>query len=125
MSKKVMKITTAILTFAIIISLSLSVFATDAEKDFTPDSLTGTTTGVENGVTEIKEVGNKLVGILRTVGIVISVVIMIVIGIKYMMGSASEKAEYKKTMIPYVVGAVLLFGASTLATVIYEFATGL
>lgn len=121
MSKKVMKITTAILTFAIIISLSLSVFATD----FTPSNLTGTTTGVENGVNEIKEVGNKLVGILRTVGIVVSVVIMIVIGIKYMMGSASEKAEYKKTMIPYVVGAVLLFGASTLATVIYEFATGL
>ena len=55
MSKKVMKITTAILTFAIIISLSLSVFATD----FTPSNLTGTTTGVENGVNEIKEVGNR------------------------------------------------------------------
>ena len=45
-----------------------------------------------------------------------------VIGIKYMMGSAEEKAEYKKTMIPYLIGAVLLFAAVNLATYIYGIA---
>ena len=39
-----------------------------------------------------------------------------------MMGSASEKAEYKKTMIPYIVGAVLIFAASNLASMIYNWA---
>ena len=44
-----------------------------------------------------------------------AVVVLLVLGIKYMMGSASEKAEYKKTMIPYLVGALLIFGASAIA----------
>ena len=48
--------------------------------------------------------------------------ILMVLGIKYMMGSAEEKAEYKKTMIPYLIGAVLLFAAVNLATYIYGIA---
>lgn len=40
-----------------------------------------------------------------------------------MMGSAQEKAEYKKTMIPYLIGAVLIFAASNIAGWIYNFAT--
>ena len=40
-----------------------------------------------------------------------------------MMGSAEEKAEYKKTMIPYLVGAILIFAASNLASMIYGFAS--
>ena len=42
-----------------------------------------------------------------------------------MMGSASEKAEYKKTMIPYVVGAVILFGASAIAGAVVDLAGGI
>ena len=39
------------------------------------------------------------------------------------MGSASEKAEYKKTMIPYIVGAVLIFAGTSLVRVIYSLST--
>ena len=42
-----------------------------------------------------------------------------------MMGSAEEKAEYKKVLIPYLLGAVLVFGASVFADKIYNIATGL
>jgi len=31
------------------------------------------------------------------------------------MGSAEEKAEYKKTMIPYLIGALILFAAVQIA----------
>ena len=41
-----------------------------------------------------------------------------------MMGSAEEKAEYKKTMIPYLVGAILVFAASTIANFVYNFVSG-
>ena len=50
-------------------------------------------------------------------------ILLLVIGIKYMMGSASEKAEYKKTMIPYIVGAVLIFAGTSLVRVIYSLST--
>ena len=42
-----------------------------------------------------------------------------------MMGSAQEKAEYKKTMIPYLVGALLIFGASAITMVVVNVASGL
>ena len=42
-----------------------------------------------------------------------------------MMGSAEEKAEYKKTLLPYVIGAVLIFAASTIAGVVFNFASSL
>ena len=51
---------------------------------------------------------------------VISVVMIAVLGIKYMMGSAEEKAEYKKTMIPYIVGALLVFAGTSLVKVVYQ-----
>lgn len=60
-------------------------------------------------------------GIFQTVGIVLSVIIVLVIGIKYMMGSAEEKADYKKSMIPYLVGAALIFTASLFANIVYQF----
>ena len=55
----------------------------------------------------------------------LAVIVLLVIGIKYMMGSASEKAEYKKTMIPYLVGAILIFGASAITKVVVGLAQGI
>ena len=68
--------------------------------------------------------GKKLVGVFQAIGIVLSVVVLTVIGIKYLMGSAEEKADYKKSLIPYVVGAALVFTASIFAQSIYEFFSG-
>ena len=70
--------------------------------------------------TDIQDLGGRILGILQTVGVVLSVIILVVLGIKYMMGSAEEKAEYKKTMIPYLVGAVLIFLAPTIANTVYS-----
>ena len=117
MSKKSIKIITALLTFAMIMTFSLSVFALSPENISANESV--------NGIDTITEFGQNLRGILTAVGVVVAVIILAVLGIKYMMGSASEKAEYKKTMIPYVVGAILLFGASTVANLVFNFASGL
>ena len=40
------------------------------------------------------------------------------------MGSAEEKAEYKKVMVPYVVGAIIIFAATSLVKIVYKLATG-
>ena len=80
---------------------------------------------VARDTTEIKHQGGKILGIIRIIGTIISVAMLMVIGIKYMMGSAAEKAEYKKTLMPYLIGSILLFTATTIADVIYEFVNGL
>ena len=78
-----------------------------------------------NGTNEITTLGGRIVGIVQVVGVVIAVIIILVIGIKYMIGSAEEKAEYKKTMIPYLVGAILIFPGATIVNVVYNLVTGL
>ena len=73
----------------------------------------------------LTSVGQQIISIISTVAIVISVIVLLIIGIKYMMGSASEKAEYKKTMIPYLVGAIIIFGAGAIAQVVVNLATSI
>ena len=123
MDKKTLRIITVLSTIMIVFCMMMPVFATDTDPDktLTPSQLTPT----YNGTGEIKTVGQNIMGILNTVGIVVAVIVLMVLGIKYMMGSAEEKAEYKKTMIPYIVGAILIFAATTLANMVYKFANGM
>lgn len=116
MNKKMIKIGTTIIMIVMLMSVAFSVFAISPKDIVATDDV--------NGTTEIQTVGQNVVGILQTVGIVLSVVVLIILGIKYMMGSAEEKAEYKKTMIPYIVGAALIFAASAFAQVIFSFFSG-
>ena len=122
MNKKVIKIISVIAMAIMLISVTFSTVI--AAGTLEPNQITSDGWSGE-GQTQIQTVGGAIVGVLQTVGVVISVVILIVLGIKYIMGSAEEKAEYKKTMIPYIIGAALIFMASVLAQVIFKFFTGI
>ena len=52
---------------------------------------------------------------VESVGKTLAVIMLVIIGIKYVMAAPEGKAEYRKTMVPYVIGAVLIYTASTLA----------
>lgn len=68
----------------------------------------------------ILPVANVIVWAVRAVGMAISVIMLMIIGIKYVIGSVEEKANYKQTMWPYVLGALLIFAGSAVVNVIYE-----
>lgn len=78
-----------------------------------------------SGASGIQNMGGKIIGTIQIAGSVIAVAILVVLGIKYMMGSTEEKAEYKKTLMPYIVGAVLIFAAANVASVVYNAANEL
>ena len=80
--------------------------------DFDPGSMDS------DDVTIITDRVNPIIGTIVTIGVVISVVTLCILGIKYMVGSVEERAEYKKTMIPYIIGAVLLFATSSIVGII-------
>ena len=65
-------------------------------------------------------VGNIL-GVIQVIGTVTSVVMLIVIGLKFMLGSVEERAEYKQSLKPYIIGALLLFTGTIIPQIIYEF----
>lgn len=77
------------------------------------------------GTTSVKNIGGQILGIIRVVGTIVAVGMLIVLGIKYMMGSAEERADYKKTLFPYLIGAILIFAATNLADMVYNWATTL
>lgn len=66
-----------------------------------------------------------IVDIITTVGIVIAVITILIIGIKYMVGSIEEKAEYKKTMIPYLIGVVMIGSISGIIKLIATLASNI
>ncbi len=109
-----------VVALAVLIVLNTQVMAVDAES--IAGQLTGSASSAQGSVTNV---GNQIIGIITTVGVVVAVVVLLVLGIKYMMGSAAEKAEYKKTMIPYLVGAVLIFGASAITKVVVALGSGI
>ena len=78
-----------------------------------------------SGVTEDTatiRIANIIIGGFQAVGSIVSIVALIAIGIKYMMGSVEEKAEYKQTMMNYVIGAILVFAISNISAMLYNFA---
>ena len=111
--QKAVKILTVILIALILVwGFSTVSMATEDYEETVGGLFEG---GQDTDTTGIENVGASLVNIITTVGIIVAVIVLLIIGIKYLMGSASEKAEYKKTMIPYLVGAVIIFGASAIA----------
>lgn len=78
-----------------------------------------------NDVDEIMDIAGIIVSVIRTLGIVVSVVVLMIMGIKYMMGSIEEKADYKTSMKPYLIGVFIFFALSQLLTVIIEIVPGI
>lgn len=113
MSKKIKILTTVLMVIMILATIGNMVFGADKViSSFTPK--TGESTS------NIQTLGEQITGILQVIGIVVAVVVLTVVGIKYMMGSAEEKAEYKKVMVPYIIGALLVFAATSIVRVVYQ-----
>lgn len=60
---------------------------------------------------KMKNVSNTIYNILLGTGIIIAVVIATVLGVQYMTSSAEDKAQIKESMIPFIIGCVVVFGA--------------
>lgn len=72
--------------------------------DFKPGGTSGSDTEI------ITEKANTIISTISIIGIIIAVITLIILGLKYMVGSVSEKADYKKSMIPYLVGVIFIVG---------------
>ena len=120
MKKQVKIISIILMVILIMASLSSIVLAAPEQAPSMEQKITDIGKGNATDTAKIENFGKTLVSIFQVIGIVVAVVILLVLGIKYMMGSAEEKAEYKKTMIPYLIGAALIFGSSTIVNVVYN-----
>lgn len=112
-----MKRTIKIINILMIV-LMLTMVLSNVVLAVNPSGLTPSTSGT--GIAPVKKIGNQITGVLQVAGSIVSIAMLIVLGIKYMMGSAEEKAEYKKTLMPYVIGAILVFAAVNIASMVFN-----
>ena len=116
MRKTVRIISTILLTVMLVTSIAGVVFAAP-DIDKTIGDIDGAKAG---DTTKVTNIGGKIINIIQVVGIVVAIAVVLIIGIKYMTGSVEQKAEYKKVMIPYIIGAVLLVAGTSIVKVIFN-----
>ena len=116
MKKTVRIISTILVTIMLVTSIAGVVFAAP-DIDKTIGDIDGAKAG---DTTKVTNIGGKIINIIQVVGIVVAIAVVLIIGIKYMTGSVEQKAEYKKVMIPYIIGAVLLVAGTSIVKVIFN-----
>lgn len=111
--KKSLKIISVLLMTMLLITVSTTCFATMVGSVNIPDGSSG-------NVDSIAEKAANIVATLRNIAAIAAVVIIAILGIKYMLGSVEEKAEYKKSFMPLIVGIVVVLAATQIAAMIFS-----
>ena len=67
---------------------------------------------------------NSGIGIIQYAGSGIAIIAVSILGIKYVLASPSDKADVKREIFPMLIGAILLFGAVNVVSLILKFTNG-
>ena len=110
--KKVVSVLLTLAMMATMMSVSL------ASNPVGPITATIGVGGLEGAI-------RKILGAIQWIGYAFAIGMLIYIGIKYMMSAANEKADLKKGLINYVIGAVLIAATATICGWLISFADGL
>ena len=118
MNKTVKIIATLLLAVMLVATLSQVVLATNYSSIIKDVDEKGK--GTSDDVSGFKEIAGRVIKAIRNVAAIAAVVIVSILGIKYMIGSTEERADYKKSFIPLIVGIVVVVGAAQIATMLFS-----
>ena len=118
MNKTIKIISTLLIAVVLIATLSQVCLATDYITIIEDVNTKGQ--GTATNIDGVKNVAGNVIKLIRNVAAIAAVVIISILGIKYMIGSTEERAEYKKSFIPLIVGIVVVLAASSIASLIFS-----
>lgn len=90
------------------------------DKEVVINGITYIQRGMEIKGDDLQKMSNTIYNILLLLGIVIAVIWGMVLGMKFMTGSIEEQAKVKESLIPYIAGCVVVFGAFTIWKIVLE-----
>lgn len=108
--KIIISIALTMLTILTLANVSLAIDPDDSK--WNPQLMVAT--GKQDFLTKV----GVVLGWIKYIGIMVAVIVLAIIGVKYMFSSVEGKAEYKKTMLPYVVGCFMLMAVSAVIAII-------
>ncbi len=65
------------------------------------------------GISEssLKTLSKIVSNVLMTIGVFVAFIMIAIMGIKFMMQSTEEKAQIKESLMPFLIGLIVTFGA--------------
>ena len=112
MNKKNILLIVTIFLFALLFLTKASFAADKIDPDDYQTDLT------YSEASDIFSRGASILKILRNIAAIVSVVSLSIIGLRYMVGSVEQRAEYKQSMMPVIIGCMLVGGLAGILTII-------
>ena len=115
--KGTMKIALVMLLAAMMVfTISTTVYA----GRLNPADIENKVTYEEADTSEIVAKAGRIIALIRNIAVIAGVILLSILGLKYMFGSAEEKAGYQKSFVPLIVGIVVVMSATTIASLIFN-----
>lgn len=115
--KRIAKILTVLIIIATIATMLSAVFAEGAAD------VLGQLKGNTGAATAVTKTANNIIGIVQVICYAAAVIMLVLLGVKFITASPEGKAEIKKSAIIYVIGAIIVFAAGTLLSIISNLST--
>ena len=118
--KKDKKIIKIILIVLLLLTVGL-IISNNAFASWNMDLESYDRDNAERAGNKITNIMGAIINMMSTVGAGIAIIMLIVIGIQYVSKGAEGKAEAKKDLTGYIIGAVILFGVSGILKILQMF----
>lgn len=126
--KKVLKISLTLLLVSCVLFIS---FQTCSQASTYSSEMQGLIkesenfTDATNSVDKVNNLIATIITSIRIAGVAVAVVILLVLAMKYMTAAPGDKADIKKSLINYVIGAVIFFGVIGILEIISKFSAAI
>ena len=118
MKINVKKIAKILIVFVLLITVFYTISNADNFGDtskFKPESK-----NLGKGQKLLESGGATVVTFIRILGAGIALIIILVLAMKYMMAAPGDRADVKRSMIPYLIGAFIFFGAGQILGLLFD-----
>lgn len=109
MQSKILKLIAIISVFIIVSVFPVKVFSSwvDAADNFLESA--GNSITVDKD--QLTSASDEIYNTLTSIGMIVAVIVGMILGITYMMTGAVDKAKVKESIMPYLLGCIVIFGA--------------
>ena len=110
----------------LLVLCSLSLYSTTCMADSSLDDIMNNGNSFLNAGSEsstmidqndLKSLSNFISGVLLTIAIGVTVITGAIMGLNFITQSIEEKAKVKESMVPWIIGIIVSFGAFTIREV--------
>lgn len=107
----------------LLVLCSLSLYSTTCMADSSLDDImnngnsflnTGSESSTMIDQNDLKSLSNFISGVLLTIAIGVTVITGAIMGLNFITQSIEEKAKVKESMVPWIIGIIVSFGAFTI-----------